>query len=111
MPYKDKEKQKAAQAKWSRENRDKTNKYRKANRDKAREKLKLIKESSPCSDCKNFYPYYVMQFDHVKDDKIENIGTMASKNAAWSKIEKEIAKCELVCANCHAVRSYERMET
>jgi hypothetical protein len=108
MPYKDKIKQREAQAKWARENRAITNNHRKANRDKNRVKVNKIKESNPCNDCEEHYPFYIMQFDHVNNDKCENIGTLVSKNAAWHKIEKEISKCELVCANCHAERTYSR---
>jgi hypothetical protein len=28
----------------------------------------------PCSDCGVQYPYYVMEFDHVRGEKVANIG-------------------------------------
>lgn len=49
-----------------------------------------------------------MQFDHTGNDKEGNVGEMVGKNAAWAKIEAEIAKCELVCANCHMIRTHKR---
>lgn len=66
------------------------------------------KAGKPCTDCGATYPHYVMHFDHVGDDKLFNIGDAGSQGYAWSRIEEEIAKCELVCANCHAGRTWQR---
>ena len=60
----------------------------------------------PCKDCGIKYPYYVMQFDHLRDKSF----SIASEG--WAKsiddIKEEVEKCEVVCANCHAQRTYER---
>jgi hypothetical protein len=49
-----------------------------------------------------------MQWDHLPGfPKLGNIST----DFRWrsrQEILDEIAKCELVCANCHAIRTYER---
>lgn len=73
---------------------------------------KIIREAKnrPCTDCGVQYPYYVMQFDHVGDDKLFNIGAYGPTSKR-SLLLDEIAKCEIVCANCHAERSYQRMQT
>jgi hypothetical protein len=68
-----------------------------------------LKESTPCSDCGNTFPYYVTQFDHIGTDKIMSIADMISSRASWAVLKAEIAKCELVCANCHAERTHNRM--
>lgn len=49
-----------------------------------------------------------MQYDHTGSDK--EIDISRAIRAGWSqkRIETEIAKCELVCANCHAVRTFKR---
>lgn len=106
MPYKDKDKQREAQARWARNNRDTLNKHRNAHRRRNTERVREIKEASPCTDCNKSYPFYVMDFDHVTGEKLNNVGTMLGKNAAWVRIKAEIAKCELVCANCHRIRTY-----
>lgn len=62
----------------------------------------------PCTDCGVQYPPYVMQFDHIGVDKVLNISAMRRKKMNFALIEAEIAKCEVVCANCHAERSHSR---
>lgn len=64
-----------------------------------------MKESTPCSDCGKYYPSYVMDFDHVrgiKNNNISKLSNMASRN----KLKDELLKCEIVCANCHRERTY-----
>jgi len=72
-----------------------------------REYIKKIKESSPCSDCGKKYPYYVMHFDHIYD-KNGSVSDLSRASSSLERIQKEIDNCELVCANCHAERTYSR---
>lgn len=64
-------------------------------------------KEKPCSDCNKCYPYYVMQFDHVRGRKKYSIA--AIRNGSISRLKIELAKCDLVCSNCHAERSYKRL--
>lgn len=66
-----------------------------------------IKTESPCTDCGLHYPYYVMHFDHL-GDKTHKVSRLANAGASIDRLKLEIAKCELVCANCHAIRTHER---
>lgn len=70
--------------------------------------IQRLKESSPCSDCGKFYPYYVMQFDHVRGTKVSKISGWGV-NIGVDRLLEEISKCELVCGNCHKKRTQERM--
>lgn len=79
--------------------------YRKDRIARNRAWLIAYKESHPCTDCGNFFPYYVMQFDHLKD---KYLGIARMWAHSLERIEQEIAKCELVCANCHAIRTHKR---
>ena len=54
----------------------------------------------PCVDCGETDPV-VLQFDHVRGEKAGNVGSMVAGGYPWSRIEAEIAKCEVRCANCH----------
>ncbi len=109
MAWKDPEKQREAIRKHYRANRqyyiDKA--YRK--RDAVRQWVYELKNKTPCTDCKVQYPYYVTDFDHVaaKGDK-SNIVSKLINNGGFKKVQEEIAKCELVCANCHRIRTFQR---
>jgi len=72
-----------------------------------RDYIKNIKESNPCLDCGQFYPYYVMHFDHIYD-KNGSVSDLSRASSSIERIQKEIDNCELVCANCHAERTYSR---
>lgn len=54
------------------------------------------------------YPPCVMEFDHLESgSKCFDV----SKKAIWGskkRILSEIAKCDLVCANCHRIRTCHR---
>ncbi len=109
MPYKDKDKQREAQRIWASNNKSTCNKHRIAHKRKNIEMVRDIKELSPCMDCGQFFPYPAMQFDHrVGEIKLGNVATMVSQNQARRKIIDEIAKCDLVCANCHSIRTAKR---
>lgn len=65
---------------------------------------------APCTDCGVSYPPYVMDFDHLGEDKTGEIGANIHR---WGvkRIRREIAKCELVCSNCHRIRTHERRQS
>ena len=65
-----------------------------------------IKENNPCAECGVFYPHYMMEFDHVRGGKKFNIGN--SHGHSLEELLDEIDKCEVVCANCHRMRTYLR---
>lgn len=63
-------------------------------------------KNKPCIDCRKRFPPCVMDFDHVRGKKKFQLSQSISK--AWSNIMKEISKCDLVCANCHRIRTHAR---
>lgn len=67
------------------------------NRQRLHDYLKTVK----CIDCGNSNPI-VLDFDH-RGDKKYNVSNMLSYS--WETIEKEIAKCDVRCANCHRIRT------
>lgn len=71
------------------------------------EMLGKIKEQNGCTDCKQKYPWYVLDFDHVYGKKVANIGQMLNYFSV-EDILKEVAKCDIVCSNCHRERTYQR---
>jgi hypothetical protein len=73
--------------------------------------LEKIKDK-PCLDCGKKYPTWVMDFDHRDGkEKIASISFLTFRKLVnFDKIKEEIAKCDLVCANCHRDRTYKRLQ-
>lgn len=81
----------------------------KAKKDELRAFLQAVK-SYPCLDCNVSYPYYVMHFDHRPDEiKLFEPSRLAN-NGSWKKMVDEIMKCDVVCSNCHAERTWQRTQ-
>jgi hypothetical protein len=82
---------------------------RKKIRERNRDYVRNIKESNPCTDCKEQYHYSQMDFDHL-DNKQHSIARLANSEASIKTIKREIEKCELVCSNCHRLRTWIRRQ-
>lgn len=65
---------------------------------------------APCLDCKQTFPPFCMDFDHISNDKYMSINRMVG-HKCLNRIKKEISKCELVCSNCHRIRTQRRAIT
>jgi len=65
-------------------------------------------KSIPCQDCDRIFATVCMDFDHVRGKKKADIQTAVTHCWPWKRLAKEIRKCEIVCANCHRVRSQNR---
>lgn len=61
----------------------------------------------PCTDCGGRFPPCVMDFDHVRGTKVRSIGRLVAYGHE-AGLRAELEKCELVCANCHRVRTHRR---
>lgn len=61
----------------------------------------------PCADCGGSFPPECMDFDHVRGRKEFEIG---KSNFPVERLAAEIAKCEVVCANCHRIRTKARQQ-
>jgi len=62
----------------------------------------------PCFDCGRTFPYFVMQFDHRDAANKRCVVTQMVGRAGTATILAEVAKCDVVCANCHRERTYLR---
>jgi hypothetical protein len=70
--------------------------------------LILEAKAKPCADCDLSYPPWVMQFDHVRGRKLFHLGAYREDYVSVPTLLNEIKKCDVVCANCHADRTYKR---
>jgi hypothetical protein len=75
-------------------------------KEERRRYLDDLKGKTPCMDCGIQYPHYVMEFDHREGE--EKISTVGHASSSWKAIHAEIAKCDIVCANCHSIRTHLR---
>jgi hypothetical protein len=67
----------------------------------------VIREKSrPCADCGKSFPHYVMDFDHVRGEKLFSVSAGRREGFGLDRLMEEIAKCEVVCANCHRERTF-----
>lgn len=108
MPYKDPEAQKKSQRNYYENNKSLYVKSMQDTRVRRHQYVQDLKESSPCLDCGQFYHYCVMQYDHRdSSEKIDSVSRLLNR-VTMDAVRKEIDKCDLVCANCHAIRSFER---
>ena len=71
------------------------------------QKLYAYLSSHPCADC-GALDIRVLEFDHVQGVKYGDVGRILTNATSWPRIEAEIAKCEVRCANCHRIKTAER---
>ena len=63
----------------------------------------------PCTDCGKQFPTCCMDFDHLDGTiKEYNIGQSLGR-LGMPGLAKETAKCEVVCSNCHRIRTNIRL--
>ncbi len=64
-------------------------------------------KAAPCMDCGGTFPPECMDFDHVWGTKSLAVG-VALQTRSMAFVRAEIAKCDLVCSNCHRIRTKKR---
>lgn len=62
----------------------------------------------PCEDCDIEYPYYVMDLDHRPDEVKLYEPHKLAVSVGMDTIKAELQKCDVVCANCHRLRTASR---
>ena len=116
MPLKDPEKRREYHRqymkRWYQQNKETHIAYVRAwnakNTAAIRETVERLKDV-PCPDCGQRFPAECMDFDHLKD-KFFEISAAASggRRLSIQRVMEEIKKCEVVCSNCHRVRTMAR---
>jgi hypothetical protein len=107
MAYKNIEDDRAAKRRWYQKNREVYFERNRRKKEKLKEIMRELK-SKPCADCSGKFPFYVMDFDHREgEEKIRSVSQMVNY-MNLQRLLDEIAKCDVVCSNCHRIRTYER---
>ena len=72
--------------------------------------LRALKEGKPCADCGRVFPPQVMQWDHRPGT--EKLFELSNAYGGWTReaVLVEISKCDLVCTNCHVIRTFRRTD-
>jgi hypothetical protein len=60
----------------------------------------------PCLDCGNRFPPCAMDFDHINEKAFSIMSHYRDKTI--EELAIEVAKCEIVCACCHRIRTHAR---
>jgi hypothetical protein len=116
MPYKDKTKKSEHHKAYMRDVWYPKNKKKHINYvNKTKKKISLYildyKRNSICFDCRisgKDHPE-VLDFDHISKDKEFNISEFRFLTSSINKVKKEIEKCDMVCSNCHRIRTSRRI--
>lgn len=94
-------------AQWKSGNKKKTTiEKRQTNRLKLEQYLVDYWKTHPCVDCGETN-IIKLDFDHLRDKKA-NLANMIANQCSIKTIATEIEKCEVVCKNCHAIRTATR---
>jgi len=65
-----------------------------------------LKINKGCADC-GINDYRLLDFDHLANKKY-TISHMVSGNYSLETVLNEVSKCEVVCSNCHRIRTVTR---
>jgi hypothetical protein len=85
------------------------NKLKSISRKNKRQFIGILKTDIGCTDCGyNKHPD-ALAFDHLPEyEKLHNVARMISWDKDIGLILEEVVKTEVVCHNCHAIRTAER---
>lgn len=80
-------------------------KIKQKNKIKIKEFILEYLRDNPCVDCgESRIP--TLDFDHVRGNKNKAVAYFLSVGAELKKVQEEISKCEVRCANCHRRKTY-----
>ena len=102
--------QRAANANYYRRNRDREIARVRRRQDATRDALRELRQR-PCHDCGEAFKPHQMDFDH-RDPIAKAFRLTSSRGmlAAQKDLTAELVKCDVVCANCHRIRTRDRAE-
>ena len=111
MPLKDKAERQAYHktyhAEWYQKNKEKVYTAKQERRNAVREWFNGLKGSLKCSKCPEDHPG-CLDFHHVDGSTKEyGVFSMVNRGCSIQTIEKELAKCVVLCSNCHRKHHYD----
>ena len=82
--------------------------YNDKDRAEKRAYVDKIKLKRGCIDCGYKKNPRALEFDHVRGKKVAAISVMVTNRVSILKIQEEIDKCEVRCANCHKIKTWDK---
>lgn len=92
--------QREYQRKWRAANKAKVKEIQKRHREKIKTIIHDAKIASGGCACGETDPR-CLDFHHHEDNKLFSVGETASRVRSIQAVKDEIAKCKILCANCH----------
>lgn len=81
--------------------------YHRKRADHRRRVINRYKRMKGCTDCGYRDHHAALEFDHVRGTKTRTVASLMYHG--WRQIKDEIAKCDVVCSNCHSIRTFARV--
>jgi hypothetical protein len=100
VTYISSEAERAAKRRWYYKNKEKHRATQKAIEARNREWFKGYKSSLKCERCPESH-ISCLEFHHINGDKSYDVSDMI-RGFSIQRIQEEIAKCIVLCKNCHA---------
>lgn len=111
MPIKNEEKRREYQREymrgWYQKNKAKHIACVRKRDNKIKEWLKEYKITLKCEDCEENHPA-CLDFHHINPEEKRFAIANVKDFLSWSALKAEIAKCRVLCANCHRKEHYEQ---
>lgn len=95
---------------WNRtyylKNKNKRKAQYNSHNNKIREWYRELKKTLKCERCGFAHPA-ALAFHHIDGkEKVAEVSVLVSQSSSKKRIQEEIAKCEVLCHNCHAIHHY-----
>lgn len=96
---------------WYKKNKAKHIEYNNNSKRARKDRFQEFKATLSCARCGFSHPA-VLDFHHLDPTKKASIlSKMVNDGLAWKTIMAEVAKCEVLCANCHRIEHYQDRRT
>lgn len=81
--------------------------YMRRRRAALKERWRAFMSDKKCQDCGENHPA-CLEWHHVREKMFTIGNAVTTARYVWERLMKEVAKCVVLCANCHKKRHYKR---
>lgn len=72
--------------------------------------IRQLKVDRGCTDCGYNHNHAALEFDHLNGRESDRDTVAQLMGKSIKRILEEVEKCEVVCANCHRIRTFNRLQ-